>query len=402
MLFPHITHVFSIDPDWVPNAQTLRKADLEMNVNSYQFKVWDRSGMSTRKVNWLARHVPGLKFEYYVHEDFRMPDGMPPKVAKELAWEVSEVEPQVSWHTHVGHGRHRSASRSHKRYYFDLELLEREQADARYTNSTHTLFYLGLVHAALLEGTEGYKPLFLNRDFEPTSEMRHHLHHHVMYLERFIGLHAESYHTEYVFLALRWIAYAYQFLLLQPKEAEMRYRQCIDYDTSRVDCKIELSKLYTFSGKHEKAWEWAMAALGTAREDKAWTHTYMIDCVTPIQVSRAALNIMAEDNFDGYNPRHFAAGYLSMKRAREICETIILEPEDILQQLDSAYDVVRENKNITLSYQDESRCIEITSGDNEEDSNILDDVGLVYTRRYCKPQAAEKRNHLHRDKNKSG
>eukprot|EP00957_Ditylum_brightwellii_P046894 3559431-Ditylum_brightwellii.AAC.1 len=182
--FSNISHVFIIDPDWKPVKGTIAKYDLQHNIDAYSFKIWDRSGMSTRKANWLARHQPNLTFAYYVHEDFRLPSGLPPMVVKELEWEVSEVEPQVSWHTRVGHGNDSTASRSHQRYYFDLNLLQKEQSDPQYRDSPHTLFYLGLVHSALLEGMEGYKPRYMHPDFRLTPAMQEHLDLHVMYLER--------------------------------------------------------------------------------------------------------------------------------------------------------------------------------------------------------------------------
>jgi len=199
---------------------------------------------------------------------------------------VYEIEPEISWHTHVGHGHDSTASRSHQRYYFDLNLLQQEQQDPKYKNSIHTLFYLGLVHCALMEGSEDYQPIYNYPNATFTLEMRHHLSLHIEYLERLIRLHYDSIFQEYVYLTLRWLAYAHHYLLLQPKKAKYYYYQCISYDPERVDCKIELGKLLTFEQNHDTAWEWSKRAFMTMEPTKAWTHTYMYDCSTPLQLAR--------------------------------------------------------------------------------------------------------------------
>ena len=64
--FSHISHIFMIDPDWRPNMTTIKKSDLELDVEAYQFKIWDRSGVSVRYANWLALNQKNLSFAYYV------------------------------------------------------------------------------------------------------------------------------------------------------------------------------------------------------------------------------------------------------------------------------------------------------------------------------------------------
>ena len=230
-----------------------------------------------------------------VHEDFRLPNGLPPFRAKRLDWEVVEVLPEVSWHTHVGHGQGSKASRSHERFYFDLKLLNDEQQDPKYKDSVHTLYYLGLIHCAILEGMPGYQPKYTatkattineNARLEWTPEMQNHLDQHISFLKRLVDLHYDSLFQEYVFLSLRWLAYTHHYILESKEEAIHWYHACISYDSDRVDCKIELSKLYTFQGKHGAAWEWTKRSLTTREPEKAWTHTYMYDCVTPLQVAR--------------------------------------------------------------------------------------------------------------------
>ena len=169
-----------VDPDWKPDMKTINKNDLELNIDAYQFKIWDRSGMSTRHANWLAKQQKNLTFAYYVHEDFRLPNGLPPLVVKQLDWEVHEVEANITWHTNVGHGIGAKATFTYERYLFDLDLLYQEQSDPDFKDSAHTLFYLGIVHAALLEGSTGYQSPFLNPDVKLSSKMQQHLELHIL------------------------------------------------------------------------------------------------------------------------------------------------------------------------------------------------------------------------------
>ena len=291
----NITHVFFIDPDWSPNMKTMNKDDLDLHTESYQFKIIDRSGISVRYSNWLALHQKSLSFAYYIHEDLRLPNSYPPIYAKHLDWVVDEVEPTVSWHNIVGHGAEKNASRTYKRFLFDLDLLQKEQNDPKYKDSAHTLFYLGFLHSALLEGTDGYKPPFLHPNFQLSNAMQIHLDLTLLYLKRFVSLHMDSMLTEYVYFSIRWLAYTYFFIMNKPNEAIIWYKQCIDFDNERADCKIELSKLYTFAkNDHLNAWKLANDAFLTKEARKEWTHSCIYEYSIPAQVSRAVFNIMSE------------------------------------------------------------------------------------------------------------
>lgn len=131
--FSNISHVLVADPDWKPNMDLIDKSDLDEH-DSYQFKIWDRSGLTTRNSNWLMRHHEGLYFEFYVHEFLKFSHGGPYQdLQKELTWEVSEVESGNSWHQTVGHGSggNRRASQTYKRFLFDLSLLEVSSCESR-------------------------------------------------------------------------------------------------------------------------------------------------------------------------------------------------------------------------------------------------------------------------------
>ncbi|GMI50413.1 hypothetical protein TeGR_g12814, partial [Tetraparma gracilis] len=128
--FPHITHLLVGDPDWKPNLSLINKSDLDEEHHTYQFKIWDRNGVTTRNCNWLMRNREGLHYDYYVHEFLRFPDGGPfVEDQKNLAWEVAEAESDSSWHQTVGHGDKKGASRTFKRFLFDISLLLQEQED---------------------------------------------------------------------------------------------------------------------------------------------------------------------------------------------------------------------------------------------------------------------------------
>ena len=40
------------------------------------------------------------------------------------------------------------------------------------------------------------------------------------------------------------MAYGYHYFVGDAAEAEMWYRKCIDYDATRVDCEVFLSRLF--------------------------------------------------------------------------------------------------------------------------------------------------------------
>ena len=98
-----------------------------------------------------------------------------PKTFNNIFNNISLTAVQCSWHQTVGHGDAGSkvASRTTKRFLFDLSLLEREQLDPRYTDSDHTLYYLGAVYCALVEGDPEYQIPFLTGAKLSDSQREH-------------------------------------------------------------------------------------------------------------------------------------------------------------------------------------------------------------------------------------
>jgi len=341
-VFSNITHVMVADPDWKPNMDLINKSDLISPSSSFEFLIWDRSGITTRHCNWLMRHQEGLYFDYYVHEFLRFEGGGPyVEDTKVLGWEVSEVEGDQSWHQTVGHGDKSGASRSYKRIQFDVSLLEMEQKDDKYKDSQHTLYYLGAAHCAMVEGSEDYKVPFLNEEEELTDLQRTHANNCVTYLERRFRLHENAQERELTWSSLRWLAYCYFYILQEYDKAELWYKKCVEFDVERVDCLVELSKLYSWSGRHVEAYDTALKAATIEFPDRGFSNNfYIYDCVVPLQVSRAAINYIIGEN--QYRVETYALGHHMGTVAGMGCmeNNIPLEGKGVLDGLGNAYDGV--------------------------------------------------------------
>ena len=136
--FPQATHVLIADPDWAPDISTMNISDLDETADVFRFTAYDRNGYTRRKMDWLLKHREGLAMKYHLHEVLAI--GL--YSAKNINWEVHEVEKPGSWHTTVGH----SDSFSAKRYEFDLDLLYKDLAI--YGHDPHAHYYLGVTHDA--------------------------------------------------------------------------------------------------------------------------------------------------------------------------------------------------------------------------------------------------------------
>ena len=66
--FSQATHLLIADPDWIPAPQTMNKADLDMDHDYFQFKIWDRNNITTRQSDWLMQHREGTYMVYRLHE----------------------------------------------------------------------------------------------------------------------------------------------------------------------------------------------------------------------------------------------------------------------------------------------------------------------------------------------
>lgn len=136
--FPQASHVLIADPDWVPDVSTMNINDLDDSADVFRFTAYDRNGYTRRRMDWLLKHRQGLAMKYHLHEVLDI--GM--YSAKNINWEVHEIEKPGSWHTTVGHADSFSA----KRYEFDLDLLYKDLSI--YGHDPHAHYYLGVTHEA--------------------------------------------------------------------------------------------------------------------------------------------------------------------------------------------------------------------------------------------------------------
>ena len=82
--FPHMSHVFIVDPDWEPVASTISRSDLDFVHDAFAFTIFDRNSHTTRRSQWLVRHQPNISFTYRLHEQLTFP--MAPGTGKLKVW----------------------------------------------------------------------------------------------------------------------------------------------------------------------------------------------------------------------------------------------------------------------------------------------------------------------------
>jgi hypothetical protein len=140
--YSNASHVLIADPDWKPEVSTIRLSELDQSAQVFRFTVFDRSGITRRRIDWLLLHRQGLAMRYSLHEVLDIGH----YTVKEISWVAHEIEQIGTWHATVGHGNSRTA----KRYEFDLELLTKDLAF--YNHDPHVHYYLGITYFALAEG----------------------------------------------------------------------------------------------------------------------------------------------------------------------------------------------------------------------------------------------------------
>jgi tetratricopeptide (TPR) repeat protein len=271
--YSNATHVLMADPDWRPDLQTIRKNDLDLDHQTFEFMIWDRSGHTTRQVAWLQRHIPNLAFKYRLHEVLDVPGGFFP--VKNLSWEVREVEGPQSWHTPM-HGHSRSAAR----YAFDLSLLEKDYAEM--PDDLHTLFYMGITTMAHFEMEMG------NGVHQRTPERQEIINRSMSYFERVHELYGSQGPDilEMVWSSVRWLAYGYHYLAGDAEVAKHWYLRCIELDPKRPDCQVFYSRLLLEQGRLDDAWARAQASLLMAYPKRQFANFYYTyECFLPVQAA---------------------------------------------------------------------------------------------------------------------
>lgn len=136
------SHVMIADPDWRPRLASISLAHLNLDSQVFRFVVYDRSGSTNRRMDWLLRHRDGLRMRYALHEVLDI--GFYTAVTV-IPWIFDEIEKPGTWHTTVGHG----SSMTARRLLFDLSLLQRDLW--RYGHDPHTHYYLCTSYAGLAQ-----------------------------------------------------------------------------------------------------------------------------------------------------------------------------------------------------------------------------------------------------------
>jgi len=232
--FPHATHILISDPDWKPDTITIDINQLDFQYDVFRFKIFDRNGATFRQMDWLLRHRQGLRMKYAIHEVLDI--GM--YSVKTIDWVLHEIEKPGSWHSKVGHGN----SMSFNRYLFDLSLLSKERD--MYGHDPHTHHYLGITHHAVVENAPS--------DF-PKEELDYHKNEAIKYL----SLRATAKYTS-EFPDERWtgmyaLALLYQHNIRNFDLAIKWYRLCSEYDDTKLECHVALTRLYIRIGSLDDA-----------------------------------------------------------------------------------------------------------------------------------------------------
>ena len=76
------------DPDWRPDISTMKKTDLDLTADVFRFLSYDRNNITTRRMDWILRHQPGLKMRYHLHEVLDI--GV--YTIKNIPWVIHEIE----------------------------------------------------------------------------------------------------------------------------------------------------------------------------------------------------------------------------------------------------------------------------------------------------------------------
>lgn len=232
--YPFASHVLISDPDWKPDINTINKNELDFKYDVFRFKIFDRNGATFRQMDWLLKHRQGLRMKYAIHEVLDI--GM--YSIKAIDWVLHEIEKPGSWHSKVGHGN----SMSLNRYLFDLSLLAKERD--MYGHDPHTHHYLGITHHAVVENVPS--------DF-PKDELTFHQNEAIKYL----SLRATAQYTS-EFPDERWtgmyaLALLYQHNIKNFDLAIKWYKLCAEYDSSKLECHVALTRLYLRIGSLDDA-----------------------------------------------------------------------------------------------------------------------------------------------------
>lgn len=230
--YPQATHVLISDPDWKP--ETIKKNELDFVHDVFRFKIFDRNGNTYRQMDWLLRHRKGLRMRYAIHEVLDI--GM--YSLKLINWVLHEIEQPGSWHTKVGHGN----SMSFNRYLFDISLLQRERD--MHGHDPHTHLYLGITHHAVVEHAPP--------DF-PVDQLNFHKTEAIKYLSLRATSKYDSEFPDERWTVLYSLGLLHQYNINDFNAATKWFKICSEYDKTKIECPIALTKLYLAAGSLDNA-----------------------------------------------------------------------------------------------------------------------------------------------------
>lgn len=275
--FPQANHVMIADPDWRPRLSTIDVSQLHDQADVFRFVVYDRNGVSRRKMDWMLTHKPSLKMKYKLHEVL---DIGYYSVAV-VPWIFDEIERVGSWHTAVGHG----SSMTSRRYLFDLDLLQRDLV--RYDHDPHIDYYLGVTYHAYTEFAwkEGNT---LNQT--SLAQSIHFLHKRLQ----------STYEDE--FIEQRWAAMyllggIFTNMQIDLPRALHWFTLCRDYNPRQVDCSLILARIHIAMGRVQHAWDEVESALQQEMSERAMLNMLgTAECELPALAVKLLITRLAAAN----------------------------------------------------------------------------------------------------------
>lgn len=250
--YGNASHVLITDPDWRPDLNTLSKADLDTVHDVFRFTVFDRNGITRRRMDWLLRHKGGLAMRYRLHEVLDI--GM--YTVKEIGWKIHEVEQYGSWHASVGHGNSMSIARLN----FDLHLLLSDLDE--YGADPHTHYYLGTTYHGVAEKQLLEMGIYNETTVERSIKF--------LKLRLFSNYSAEFFEERwgcmyvlgsiYGSIKVNYFCCSKARLNLNFLQTQREYpsaihwmSMCRDFNPNQVECSLSLSRYYYFHGMIDKA-----------------------------------------------------------------------------------------------------------------------------------------------------
>lgn len=261
--FPNASHVMIADPDWRPRLDTISTTHLNFDYNVLRFIVFDRSGVSNRRMDWLLYHRPSLAMRYHLHEVL----DIGPYNVTAIPWVFDEIEQLGTWHATVGHGN----SMTSKRMEFDLSLLQKDLTV--YGHDPHVHYYLGITYHS-----------YANKVLEESGVKNYTVADKAIH---FSSLRLMSTYED-EFIEERWasmycLADLYEKFKGDAIRATYWLKMCRDYNPSQVDCSLALVRHHMVRGHLDEAESELILTLQQQHRERAMLNNLgAITCHLPL------------------------------------------------------------------------------------------------------------------------